>query len=258
MDLPQKCYIISSTPRSGSNLLASGLAAAGVAGYPTERFPRPDAITAEQRQALTGSSPPEGFYDPELDARYIRKIIEAGTTPNGVFGIKIHWFQVNDAARRLQAYLGSGDCTAAAFFAAAFPNLSYIWLRRRDQVAQAVSLYKATHSGRYVKTRGAAQPERNEAEELSFDYQRIRAYWCALRGWENNWEHYFRQNDLKPLTIFYEDFSGAYAATIRRVLDFLGLDHREVDIGEPRCEKSADAQSAQWIARFNAMRSSSC
>lgn len=255
--LPRKCYIIASTPRSGSNLLAGGLTATAVAGYPTERFPRPDALTAEQRKTLTTPVPPEGFYDLEQDARYIRDIIESGTTLNGVFGIKMHWFQVHDAARRLQGYLNSRDTTVAALFAAAFPNLSYIWLRRRDKVAQAVSLYEATRTGRYVKLRNAAEPDCRPSGAASFDYPRILTYWSALKRWEESWENYFRENDLTPLTIFYDELSDAYESTIRKVLGFLEVDHRKITVGEPPCERTANPRSAEWIARFNALQTAS-
>jgi LPS sulfotransferase NodH len=108
--VPHRSYIISCTPRSGSHLLADGLASTGIAGYPAERFPRyalNGGVTAVQLDAMITELPPEDSYDADQDAEYVRNLIEEGTSPNGIFGLTLHWFQVQDAVRRIREFTKS-------------------------------------------------------------------------------------------------------------------------------------------------------
>lgn len=226
---------------------------AGIAGYPTERFPRlfrDAAATPAQRDALVTEAPPESSYDEVEDAEYIRTVIESGTTINGVFGITIHWFQVNDSVRRLQAYLKTKNSAASQVFTSAFPNLEYVWLKRRDKVAQAVSWYKAIETGLYVKECDAKNPSPTASQVLKYDYLRIKRYWSVLRSWDNAWKHYFVSSNLKPLIVYYEELVEDYDAAIKKVLEFLRIDHQGVYIGRPLYEKISDSQSTEWIRKF--------
>ncbi len=73
--MSQPTYVIASTPRSGSSLLAAGLVRTGVAGRPEEYF-TPDHI---------------GSYKEDLNlpmscssAEYLAKVMAFAATPNGV------------------------------------------------------------------------------------------------------------------------------------------------------------------------------
>lgn len=258
---PHRSYIISCTPRSGSHLLADGLASTRLAGQPTERFPRfarGIELTRAQRDAMVTDAPPEESYDAEQDAEYTKKIIELGTSPNGVFGLTLHWFQVNDAVRRIREYIKSKSDAPNEVFSLAFPNLSYIWLRRRDKVAQAVSWFKAIQTGQYLKVRGTDLGSQSApaAATVEFDYGKIRSYWSALRSFENGWEHFFEEHRLTPLVIYYEDLAKGYESSIRQSLVFLGLGDGNVSIAPPRHEKAADEQSLLWVERFRSMQAS--
>jgi LPS sulfotransferase NodH len=253
---PLRSYIICCTPRCGSHLFADGLTSTGIAGYPVERFPRqPEGVklTAAQADAMVTEAPPESWYDSDLDREYIRHIIETGTTGNGTFAVTVHWFQVNDAVRRIRDYLRAAGSEPHQIFSRAFPKLSYVWLRRRDKVAQAVSWYKAIQTGRYVRLRDAPDARSAGEREVAFDYSKIRMYWAALRSYDNGWNHFFTANGLRPFVVHYEDLCNDYERSIRDVLSFLALSHQDVCIKVPRFEKTADIRSFEWIARFKSM-----
>ena len=254
--IPLRSYIICCTPRSGSHLFSGGLASTGIAGYPAERFPRWPAgtkFTPAQADAMVTEAPPESWYDSELDREYIKSILETGTSLNGVFGLTLHWFQVSDAVRRVQDYLQVNATTPQQAFTLTFPNLTYLWLRRRDKIAQAVSWYKAIQTGEYVKLRGAS-PGAGERPELVFDYARIRTYWTALRSYDNGWTNFFAAGGLNPLVVYYEDLCSDYEGSIRKALHFMGLSQHDTHIGAPRFEKAADTLSFEWIEKFKAMQ----
>lgn len=254
---PVWSYIICCTPRSGSHLLSDGLASTGIAGYPVERFPRHPTgvkVTAAQADAMVTEAPPESWYDPKLDREYIKHILAQGTTDNGAFGLTLHWFQVNDAVRRLRDYLQVDSITPQRLFALAFPNLTYIWLKRRDKIAQAVSWYKAIQTGEYVKLRDAADCEAVCRTEAVFDYTRIKTYWAALRSYENGWNNFFTEGGLNPLVVHYEDLCNNYDESIHSILGSMRLSHENIGIKAPHFEKSADTLSFEWIAKFKAMQ----
>jgi LPS sulfotransferase NodH len=58
---------------------------------------------------------------------------------NGVFGSKLMWDQVDAVRTQFAKVLELGDAAPSAVFAAAFPNLRYIWLARRDKLRQGIS-----------------------------------------------------------------------------------------------------------------------
>lgn len=250
---PSRSYVIAATPRVGSHLLSDALTSTGIAGQPREwpvRFtPDTEPRTPMDRMRLVTQPPPRENYDPAEDAVEIRKFLAAGTSQNGVLGIVIHWFQLQEAVGRLQTFLDTAEAAPHRVLSSAFPDLSYVWLKRRDKVSQAVSWYKAVQTGTYVGRHGKGGA--GEAEPLRFDYGQIRYLLSALTSWENAWGSFFSSNGLTPLVLYYEDLSTQYVSTIRSVLDYLQLDAAGVDIARPKNEKYADAQSLEWIEQFN-------
>ena len=75
-----RSYFISTTPRTGSFLLAHALDSTGIAGRPQEYFDP----NFEKDWCVAWAS---------ADAEYFEKVLPAGTTPNGVFAAKVHWHQ---------------------------------------------------------------------------------------------------------------------------------------------------------------------
>jgi LPS sulfotransferase NodH len=250
---PVKSYVICTTQRSGSYLLSVGLGDTGVAGYPTERFPpssQQSPVGLDQIEWIT--QPAAGVrYDAREDAEYVQQVIELGTSPNGVFGVKIHWFQFEDALRRLRAYTGRQGAAPAQILAAAFPNLAYIWLRRRDTVAQAVSWYRAIHSQQFVRYRDGSGGGAQDMPEPEFDFNKIRAFISTFRCSDNAWQKFFADHSIRPCIVTYEDFVCSYRSTMRSVLKFLAIEDSNVVIGEPRLEKMSGHASEDWARRYH-------
>src|SRR5258708_34768745 len=74
---------------------------------------------------------------------YHEHVLAEGTTPNGVFGTKIHSGQFLDFLRRATGRPRLLIEERAAVVEEWFPNPSYIWLRRRGSVRQALAVAKA-------------------------------------------------------------------------------------------------------------------
>jgi len=136
-----RTYVVCASPRTGSTLLCTGLISTGLAGYPRENFDdRPEVDAQYKAHIDTGD-----------DVAYLRKVLRLSRSRNGMRGLKIHWHQLKVLERMLRAtqqFLAESG-READFFAmqrSLFGPLKWIWLRRRDKVAQAISLYRASRS----------------------------------------------------------------------------------------------------------------
>ena len=146
-------YIICTAPRTGSTLLAEALKVTGRAGRPAEYFD----IHAHNEQYWIRTL---GIRN---DAEYIEKVVEAGTTSNGVFGLKVHFHQLRAVHAKLLAAAQSQKVngpamSVEALLRARFGEPRYIWLMRRNKVAEAISYYRAAKTGLWRSLSAEAAP----------------------------------------------------------------------------------------------------
>ena len=79
---PSLSYLICSAERTGSTLLGNALIGTGIAGRPRSYFNRVAHYNPRMLRVLGNATDDEGYLD---------RVIVAATTPNGVFGAKVHW-----------------------------------------------------------------------------------------------------------------------------------------------------------------------
>ena len=157
---PERSYVVCATPRSGSTLLCATLAETGVAGRPEEFFearaasgiprrPREYFDDAPDRDlaAVPDVDPPAHAYS---DLRgisdygeHLRAVLRHGTTPNGVFGAKLMWMHVADLLALARTLPEHRDADLCELLGGLLGPTRYVWVRRRDTVLQAVSLWRA-------------------------------------------------------------------------------------------------------------------
>jgi trehalose 2-sulfotransferase len=255
----QRSYIICTTMRSGSTMLASGLQETGVAGRPEEYFAPPVRLPQAQVFDMEPTRYRELLERHRLAhpaERVLREIVTAGTTDNGVFGVKIHFQRpfsdFHNAVEILQSCFGDRLSSPHELFSRAFPRLSYIWLRRSDRVAQAVSLFKAIKTNEFVRVDGTHDPI-NPISVDDFDFAAIRRLSDWLQSGDDGWRAFFRRHKIEPLTIDYEDLAANYEPTLHAVLDYLGLSSYCQAIVRTRHRRQADEISEQWVARCHEM-----
>jgi LPS sulfotransferase NodH len=252
-------YFVCATQRSGSTLLCELLQGTEVAGVPDEYFealratgkPRQPcqyfesadvADIAERLGPLDPGRPDrpgefEGWFD---------YAVRRGTTRNGVFGAKMMWNYIDDFRTRMAELTGLDDLTLDQALREVFPNLRVIFVRRRDKVAQAVSLWRAIQT----------QQWRNEVEanrdpgEAEYDYRALRHLLDELHRWDARWEDWFHATGREPIRVIYEEFAGSRAATVGRVLDSLGIDPPEPQHDKGPMIRQADDRSRDWVERF--------
>jgi LPS sulfotransferase NodH len=225
-------YIVASTPRTGSYLLCEGLEASGLAGRPTEVFsPNFQGIWCRR----WGLSQIPDFAD------YFHAAVRHGTTPNGVYGLKIHWMHLEKLA--LQAgFVGRYEDVLDHLF----PSSLYIHIVRRDRRAQALSYYRASITNEWWRIEGVVNEQSNGRSPV-FHAGTILALENDLARQEGAWNEYFCERNLTPLVVEYEALSADYCAQVARVLSFLGLDSSAAfTIPPPRLVRQSDALSSSW------------
>lgn len=251
---PRLSVVICTLPRSGSWLLCDGLLRSGVAGRPQEYF-RPDWLHRFQevgnlqfQNRLHQGDPwppaprtvlPAGRRDIH---RFLAQVTAIGTTDNGVFSMKCHWFQADDLLSRLQR---SGRYGSDPRLHDIFPAVRYVRLTREDKVRQAISWYRAMQSNVWWADGGG-----RDTPPPRYNPQRITRLRSWLEDLERHWDTYLARCPVAPIQISYEALADDHQGTIRRVLQELGLWSPMVPVQQPRLGRQADAVTASWAARL--------
>lgn len=213
-------YFVCSTPRCGSSLVCESLFNTGLAGAPTEYF---DAAIEERfcrHWSITN------FED------YLLKLTQTRTGPNGVFGTKVHFNQFN-------------RCFGVESLPTHFPNPKFIWLKREDLVAQAVSYAIA------IQTEKWSDSLPGNGREPVFDQNQISLLRNRIQREQSKWADFFSQHAIEPLELSYEVTANQLLATTRRCLEFMGIQFpSDLSVEPITLVKQADGSSQEWIERF--------
>ena len=214
-------YVVCSVPRSGSSLLCELLCNTDTAGAPTEFF---DPEQMEQFRARWGAS---SFGE------YVAQLLDRKTGPNGVFGMKVHWGQ-------LHHILDEAD------LATLFPALRHVYIRREDQLRQAISWVRALQTNQWASTHASR-------DEPAFDRARIDRYIERIRDEDACWEDYFAHQSISPHRVVYEELVENPTSVVRDTLEFLGVaGAREALPTPPTLEQQADSLTEEWVALYGA------
>jgi trehalose 2-sulfotransferase len=251
---------VCATQRSGSTLFCELLKGTEVAGVPDEFFEvlRSTGLPRQPRQYFESDQVQDiAARLPSLDpgrpeqagefAGWFAYAIHRGTTPNGVFSSKMMWNYFDDFRVRVRELAGMEGLTFNLALDRIFPNLSIVFVRRRDKVAQAVSLWRAIQTQKWRQ----AEDSRVQDPEAQYDYRAIKHLVEELHRWDARWEDWFHATGRQPVRVIYEEFLEARAATLGRVLDALRIPPRQLTAdGRGVMRRQADVVSQDWVDRF--------
>ena len=236
---PDRSYVVCSTQRSGSTYLCRLLVSTGVAGTPQEYF---------EARAETGSPPHPGYFlaglprtgagirddvrptdAPEYsDLRavdgweeHLARTFRMGTSGNGVFGAKLMWNQLPDLEQHATAMPELAGLDGSELLDQMLGHPGYVWLRRRDKVRQAISLWRALQTRTWRAEHPAAERER---PTLSYSFRGIEHLRRRLSADDEAWGRFFLHSLIDPLELVYEDdVSPDPAGAVARVLALIGV-----------------------------------
>ena len=231
----RRLYAIFVIARSGSTWLTELARNTGVLGGPQEWLNPNFCLATEQH---LGCPPPVHFGTTEIN-EYILAFIRHSETA-GIAGIELSWPQIEALSTRALAGVDF------SFLSTCF------YLRRRDVVAQSISLYRSAASG-FFHSYQTLPYLRNQFQEVEYDADAIAGNMVHLIDCENAFEEMFLSCGLTPIRWFYEDLVAAPAKVIQQMA--AGL-RTCLDSDNPGSTlmKLADVKNTEWVARFQVDR----
>jgi LPS sulfotransferase NodH len=229
-------YIVASVQRSGTHLLCSILRSTGIAGSAEEHFWSKPGETLEKRWGTPSR------------VAYVQHVLQQNTGADRVFGTVVMWSYFDRMLQMLQEIPEYKDLNGAQLLGAVFCKPKYIWMRRRNHVEQAVSWAIACQTGVWTQ-----KPEQKSQPRAipKFDFKVIDEWCNRIAAHDEGWATYFRENQIEPLVLFYEDVVASHRAAAERVLNFLGLPFPPgLEIPRPAIEKQATRISGEWAASY--------
>jgi LPS sulfotransferase NodH len=240
---PSLSYLICCAERTGSTLLGDALISTGIAGRPRSYFNRIAHFNPRIQRVLGNAKD---------DDRYLDRVVAAATTPNGVFGAKVHWEHFLNLVAKAERSRSSDAAAASEIecLRACFPDIRFIWLVRRNAVARAISHYRVKKTNRWQLDSRWVTDDTGGDGEPSFDFDQIDEFVRVGEAEDAHWREFFRENGIVPLDLTYEDMIRDLEGTVRQVLRFLGLPAENVTLPPPSLRRQADQHSRDWEARY--------
>ncbi len=235
-------YFVCATPRTGSSLLLGLLDSTGVAGHPQAYFRAPDEPLWADRWQLP-RTPDGGFRY----ADYVQAALDAGRTANGVFGAKLMWGTLDEVVDKLGTVHPEAAGDDVALLDRTFGRTGFVYLRRDDVLAQAVSWLRAEQSGTWYDEGGAG-----DGSPVTFDADDIGHFIDVIGEHNAAWQAWFSSSGIRPHLVRYEDLDTDMVGTTQAILAHLGLDLPRDRHIVARHRRQADALTREWIERYRA------
>ncbi|MGR4068625.1 Stf0 family sulfotransferase [Billgrantia sp. C5P2] len=220
VEAPSKVLIIASTGRCGSHMLGHALHETNRFGFPLE-YANPANLLEWKRR----------LKKDELQA-VMAEIKRRRTSPNGVFGIKLHYPHIK--------LFGGFDNVAKCF-----PDAYYILLSRKDLLKQAVSLSIASQTGVWIAGQKAV------SDDPHYEFAHIDK--CLRETILNNasWRYTLAANGCNYIEMNFDDVRHDLVRSINDIANFMGVEIDPIEIPrEPVTKKQSDLRNAEWEKRF--------
>ncbi len=253
--LPTKSMIVCSTGRSGSTLLCTTLSSLNCIGKAQEFF-----LPKVLAQNAVYSSADELY-------RYFPKVYKLGTTPNGVFSVKLHWDHMKSLIQIARTDPDLRSKSNQEILTLFFPSPYFIFIRRNNLVKQAISMEIAHQTGVYAIPKDFCGQLPYSDQKLFFRPLNIYRYKQGLLARNANWLLFFMDNNLSFFEVVYEDLVQELAPTIRQILAFsdIKLSEETIEITQA-IRKQANQTNENWyryyswlpeglLARYSELRS---
>jgi LPS sulfotransferase NodH len=227
-DLPRcaevgKVFVIASAYRAGSTMLATTLWEKGTFGAPWDYF-NFESREMDIMMARIGAK--------SLD-EYVAKLFQLRVSPNGVFGTKTHFHHfesVLQQSKELRRRLAGAR---------------YIYVNRRDKIAEAISMAKALQTNSWTSFASARRVPLFYSHEFISDCLRE-----VMRQTED-WWRWFGSCAIEPYVVEYEEFIADVPAGVDGIARWLNIDVRSgAEVVLPKVERQSDGVNREWQERF--------
>jgi trehalose 2-sulfotransferase len=164
---------------------------------------------------------------------YFAKLLACRTSSNGVFGIKAHYHHFEEALDWCPSMIEL------------LSPVTYIYLCRRDTIAQAVSMAKAMQTNRWTSM------DADVKTDLHYDVRLISECLDEVRRQKIGWLRWFELHNITPFVLSYEDLIANAASVVSSVVNLMDVQGDErSEICPPEVKKLGDGINIEWAARF--------
>jgi trehalose 2-sulfotransferase len=220
----RQSYIVASSFRSGSTYLCSKLWESGILGAPWE-YMNDNFELGDMMRRFKAVTPDE----------YLDRLLACRTSSNGVFGLKVHFQHFEAGLARFPTLL------------ARLGQPTFIYINRRDKLAQAISMAKAFQTKAWTSL---ANPDRSA---LHYDKDHIARCLKEIETQRRDWLRWFDANNVTPYVVNYEDLIEDSDDVVRDIVELLGVAaDLPDDVRLPKIEKQGDTVNEEWAAQFRA------
>ena len=245
--LANNSYIICSTPRTGSTLLCSLLKSTKVAGCPESYFRDVDFGKWALKWDLV-----KNRDEPFAPEKYLKATIKAGSTNNGVFAMRIMWGSIKDVVEMINKAYPSLNGNDYELIQQIFGRVRFVYVKRNNTVAQAVSLVKALQNNVWHISNERDDSKNASQAELYYDFEEIDRNVKEIKEHNEEWNKWFSRNNITPYEVIYEDLIDNQSETTMDILKYLEITLPEEKIQTRASNKKlSDNINSDWINRYN-------
>ena len=226
----KKIYLICTTPRSGSNLLSALLESSGMMGQPSEYLNHTGTIPrlAKKHNLIDTNST-------IILRKYLDFVINNRSSANKVCGIKLFFNQ-------LERFLDFPEMKEI------LKQCHFIFLTRKDLVAQAVSMYIATETNIWK----SIKEDKSSRDFVEYNESKINSILENLIKQNNKWSEFFGVNKLNYLEVTYEEILENSNQLCQDICSFCGVDvgNYEFSLESSRFKKQGDSLNEKFANIF--------
>lgn len=222
---PSQVFLVATTPRSGSSLLAFLCRQTGALGFPLEYFTEINARIIRRRLSLG---------DGDLRA-YAEALVRIRSSSNGLFGFKLHYDDL------------SSFRTEGGWGLPLMANAKVILLEREDRLSQAISLVMASQTNRWIDLPGYHM---QGAPSPSYDRLAITDAMRALEQQHLEWKALLSNEKVETLSLSYESILENCPEAFRRVCGFLSMPAVVPSLSTVELQSQNSQVNRDWKTRY--------
>lgn len=217
---PTKTLVIASTGRCGSHMLGHALHQTNSFGFPLEYLNPANLLEWKRRLGIRDTH------------EAVREIQRRRTSPNGVFGIKVHYPHL----QMIGGFTGLKEL---------LPDAQYIVLTRSNVLAQAVSLTIAGQTGVWIAGQPAVKKDPTyRYDDVAYNLRRIILDTAS-------WRYTLAAHGCNRLEMDFESVRSDLSDSIRRIAEFVGVTLQAKDVPvDQATKKQGNSLNAEWVDRF--------
>lgn len=130
-----------------------------------------------------------------------------------------------------------------------FPELTVVYIERRDKVMQAVSLYKAVISKHWHQKKGEMDSPKNLEHKL--DVSKVISHLNRIEIECDEWKEFFMRSGIEPINIYYEEFDKDNSVLNALYEKIMGIGYSgDVIVGYKKLRDSESDEWAEQVKKF--------